>query len=120
LLRFSLNCLGPDGKEHPVAFASKGLNQTEQRWPTYEGEMWAIVWGIDKFRQYLDNGHEFLLRTDHKPLLFLQTVKNPSRKVAGWLTKLQGFQFKVEHREGKAHSNADGLSRARSLNFPVV
>lgn len=113
-----LSQVGTDGKEHPIAYASKGLNRTEQRWPTYEGEMWAIVWGIDKFRQYLDNGHEFLLRTDHKPLLSLQTVKNPSRKVASWLTKLQGFRFKVEYREGKAHSNADGLSRARSLNIP--
>jgi hypothetical protein len=90
----------------------------EQRWPTYEGEMFAIVWGIDKFRQYLDNGHEFLLRTDHKPLLTLQRITNPSRKVAGWLTKLQGFRFQVEYREGCKHSNADGLSRARSLNFP--
>jgi hypothetical protein len=26
-----------------MAFESKKLNKTEQRWPTYEKEMWAII-----------------------------------------------------------------------------
>jgi hypothetical protein len=114
-----LSQVGSDGLEHPVAYASRGLNSAERKRPTYEGELLAIVWAVEKFRQYLDNNLGFKLRTDHKPLQYLQTVKNPSRKVAGWLTKLQGFRFTVEHREGVKHSNADGLSRARSLNFPA-
>jgi hypothetical protein len=108
---------GEDGKEHVVSYASKGLSKTAQRWPSYEGEMFAVVWAIDKFRQYLDNGMEFLLRTDHKPLLTLTTTTNPTRKVAGWITKLQGYRFQVQYREGKSHSNVDGLSRARSSNI---
>lgn len=110
-----LSQIGSDGLEHPVAFASKGLNKTEQRWPTIEGELFAIVWAIDKFRQYLDNGLKFLLRTDHKPLQYLHSMKNPSRRVAGWIDKLQGFNFTIQHRDGKKHGNADGLSRARNL-----
>jgi hypothetical protein len=108
---------GDDGLEHVVAYASKSLSKAAQKWPPYEGEMFAVVWGIDKFRQYLDNGLEFLLRTDHKPLLSLPTTANPTRKVAGWITKLQGYRFKVQYRKGKSHSNVDGLSRARSANL---
>lgn len=108
---------GDDGLEHVIAYASKSLNKAAQKWPPYEGEMFAVVWSIDKFRQYLDNGLEFLLRTDHKPLLSLPTTANPTRKVAGWITKLQGYRFKVQYRQGKSHSNADGLSRARSANL---
>jgi hypothetical protein len=112
-----LSQVGDDGLEHVIAYASKGLSKAAQRWPPYEGEMFAVVWGIDKFRHYLDNGLEFLLRTDHKPLLSLPTTANPTRKVAGWITKLQGYRYKVQYRQGKSHSNADGLSRARSANF---
>lgn len=111
---------GEDGKEHVISYASKGLSKTAQRWPSYEGEMFAVVWAMDKFRQYLDNGKEFLLRTDHKPLLTLTTTTNPTRKVAGWITKLQGYRFQIQYREGKSHSNVDGLSRARSNNIPGV
>jgi hypothetical protein len=113
-----LSQVGEDGLEHVVAYASKGLNKAAQKWPPYEGEMYAVVWSVGKFRQYLDNGLEFLLRTDHRPLLTLPTTANPTRKVAGWITKLQGYRFKVQYREGAKHSNADGLSRARSANIP--
>jgi hypothetical protein len=106
-----------EGREHPVAYASKGLTKAEQKWSTYEGELFAIIWGIEYFRQYLDNGRNFLLRTDHKPLQTIQNTKNPSRKLAGWITKLQGYQFMVEYREGKKHANADGLSRARASHL---
>jgi hypothetical protein len=113
-----LSQLDDKGKEHPIAYASKGLNKVEQRWPAYEGELFALQWGIDKFRQYLDNGLEFTVRTDHKPLATLLNLKEPNKKVAGWIMKLQGYTFKIVYREGKSHLNADGLSRARSLNFP--
>jgi hypothetical protein len=112
-----LSQVGDDGLEHVIAYASKGLSKAAQKWPPYEGEMFAVVWGVDKFRHYLDNGMEFLLRTDHKSLLALPSTANPTRKVAAWINKLQGYRYKVQYRPGKSHSNADGLSRARSSNF---
>ncbi len=30
-----------DGR--PVAFESKKLNETEQRWPTHKKEMWVVI-----------------------------------------------------------------------------
>jgi len=38
-------------------------------------------------------------------------LKNPEGQVARWLEALASYDMKIEHRPGKAHQNADGLSQ---------
>lgn len=106
-----LSQVGEDGKEHPVAYASKSLDKAQLNYSATEGECFGIVWGIEHFRQYLDSGIPFTLRTDHEPLKYLWQLKEPKGRLARWVMRLQGYRFKVEHRAGKQHGNADGLSR---------
>uniref|UniRef100_A0A5S6Q0L9 Integrase_H2C2 domain-containing protein n=1 Tax=Trichuris muris TaxID=70415 RepID=A0A5S6Q0L9_TRIMR len=54
---------------------------------------------------------EFTLRTDHGSLRWLQSFRDPDGQWARWQEKLQRFRFKIVHRPGKQHSNAEGLSR---------
>ena len=65
---------------------------------------------VNHFRPYL-YGQEFHLRTDFASLLWLYKHTEPSHRVARWLESLPEFQFKLEHRAGAKHGNADGLSR---------
>ncbi|KAL8272791.1 hypothetical protein Esti_003265 [Eimeria stiedai] len=37
------------GREHPIAFASRLLRPNESRWPTMELEAYAVVWALDAF-----------------------------------------------------------------------
>ena len=37
--------------------------------------------------------------------------KDPEGQVAGWLEALTEYDFKIKHRSGKKHQNADALSR---------
>ena len=37
--------------------------------------------------------------------------KNPEGQIARWLEILSSYDMKIEHRDGKSHKNADGLSR---------
>jgi len=39
--------------KHPVAFASKKLLPREQNYSTIERKALAIVWGVQKFQNYL-------------------------------------------------------------------
>ena len=52
----------------PVAFASRTLSKTEQRYATIEKECLAIVFGCERFNQYLARREKILVQTDHKPL----------------------------------------------------
>jgi len=53
----------------------------------------------------------FRLGTDHASLIWLCKRAEPSSQVARWLEILAEFSYRIEHRPGKKHGNADGLSR---------
>ena len=57
----------------PVAYASRKLLPREQQYAVIERECLAIVWGINKFQIYLE-AKEFVLETDHQPLLYTFSV----------------------------------------------
>ena len=61
---------GEDGMKHPIGFASKKLLPRETRYSTIERECYAIVWGIQRFQEFL-YGKPFFLETDHQPLQYL-------------------------------------------------
>jgi len=65
---------------------------------------------VKHFRPYL-YGRRFWLRTDHASLIWLCKRAEPSSQVARWLKILAEFSYLIEHRPGKKHGNADGLSR---------
>ncbi|KHJ39924.1 hypothetical protein D918_10031 [Trichuris suis] len=69
----------------------------------------AVVTFIQHFMPYLQDA--FVLRTDHGSLQWLQSFKDADGQWARWQHKLQRFRFKITHRPGKRHGNADSLSR---------
>jgi hypothetical protein len=71
---------GPIGKDLPIAYASRTLNNAERNCPTVERELLAIVWGCKHFRQYL-YGRKFTIVTDHRPLTWMFSVKGPSSRL---------------------------------------
>lgn len=99
-----------DGAERVIAYASRQLTKTERQQPTTEKEALAMIWSIKQFRQYLF-GHKFVLITDHQPLKWLKSLKDPPPKLARWVMTLQQYDFEVEYRAGKNHVNADTMSR---------
>lgn len=59
----------------PVEFASLTLTDTQARYAHIEKEMLAIVFGVERFRQYIYGRSDVTVYTDHKPLEFvLQAV----------------------------------------------
>lgn len=105
----------PDGTEKPIAYASKTLNSSQRAYAQIEREALAIIFGIEKFHQYLF-GRRFTLLTDHKAL---SIIFSPSRaipqtaaaRLQRWAIKLSAFSYDVKYRNTKFHANCDGLSR---------
>ena len=105
-----LSQMQEDGSEKVIAYASRLLGKHEKRYCVTRRELLAVVHFIHLFRPYL-LGKEFILRTDHGSLTWLTNFREPEGQLARWLERLQEYNFKVIHRRGKKHSNADALSR---------
>ncbi|VUZ49358.1 unnamed protein product [Hymenolepis diminuta] len=60
---------------------------------------------------YLLGPREFILRTDHKALTWLCSFKDPEGLIGRWQEILAEYHYKLEHRPGTKHGNADAMSR---------
>lgn len=94
----------------PIAYASRPLNSSEINYPTIEKELLAIVWSVKYFRPYL-YGRHFTIKTDHKPLVYLFGMKDPSSRLMKFRLTLEEYDFKIEYVKGKENVGADALSR---------
>jgi len=72
----------------------------------------SIVWGTKYFRSYLF-GRPFEIFSDHKPLVWLNNIKEPNMKVQRWKIKLNEFDYKIKYLPGKENHVADALSRTK-------
>lgn len=98
------------GQERVLSYFSKVLSKPERNYCVTRRELLAVVKSVEHFYQYL-YGRKFLIRTDHSALKWLMQFKNPEGQIARWIERLQEYDFRIEHRAGVSHRNADSLSR---------
>lgn len=99
-----------DGREVVICYGSRVLSNSEKNYCVTRKEMLAVVYSIKQFKHYLLR-REFLLRTDHGSLVWLHKMKEPEGQMARWLEQLGPYTFKIQHRSGRQHGNADAMSR---------
>lgn len=99
-----------NGQELPIAYASRMFTKGESHKPTILKELTAIHWAIKYFRCYL-YGQKFLVKTDHRPLVYLFSMKDPSSKLTRIRLDLEDFDFDIEYIKGTDNVGADALSR---------
>ena len=108
------------GFEQVIAYASRALTKQERKYATTKKELLSMVPFIKHFKHYL-LGKEFVLRTDHNSLRWLHNFQGLEGQLARWVEQLASFQYKIVHRPGRGHTNADALSRLPAyLSTPVV
>lgn len=103
---------GRIGSDKPIAFASRTLNKSEEKYSAIEKELLAIVWACRYFRPYL-YGRKFTLYTDHKPLTYGLNLKDTNNRLVHWRLALSEFDYEICYRPGKQNQVADSLSRIR-------
>ena len=103
-----------DGDWRPVAFASRALSATEQRYAPIEKESLGFTWACEKFAEYV-LGMTFHVETDHKPLVSLLGYKNLdelSSRIQRMQMRLIRFSYTISHVPEKDLVIPDPLSRA--------
>jgi hypothetical protein len=99
---------------HPIAYISRILNMQQQSLSTYEKELLAVVFAVQRWRHYLLNRH-FLVRTDHYSLKYILDQRWTTDFQQKWLGKLMEFDFSIEYRKGQDNVVADALSRIEEV-----
>lgn len=107
----------------PVAYASKALTETQQRYAQIEKELLAIVFGCHRFKQYI-YGKKVVVETDHKPLesIFKKQLDKTPLRLQRLLINSQNFDIEVKYVPGAKLYVADALSRSSyvDLNFNII
>jgi transposase InsO family protein len=105
----------------PIAYASKALTPTEERYAQIEKEMLAIVFSMDKFRQYTYGQHTTVY-SDHKPLeaILKKPLYKAPKRLQRMMIRLQDYDITVVYCKGKEMYLADTLSRAHPPTTAVT
>ena len=103
------------GQERPIAFASRTLSFSERNYSQIEKEALSIIFGVTRFHLYL-YGRNFLLLTDHRPLITILGPKTGIPPIAAmrmqrWAAVLSAYTYNIEYRRSEEHANADAMSR---------
>ena len=105
-----------------MAYASRTLNKTEHLYAQIEKECLAVVFAVTRFHQYL-YGNQFLLETDHNPLVSIigkELSKMPAR-IQRMMLKIQAYpELTLKYTPGSKLLIADTLSRAPEGNSMVT
>ena len=108
-----------DGVEYVVQYVSHQLSTTQRRWATIEKEAYAVVYALQKLRPYL-YGAEFVVYTDHKPLLCLFSKNMANTKIQRWAILLAECGATIKYRPGHNNIRADMLSRLAPAPVAVI
>ena len=105
-----------DGRYHPITYASRVMNETEQRYHSNKQEFLALKWAVtEQFHEYLSpygkNRNEFVVCTDNNPLTYIFSSANPDTAGQHWVAHLASYNFSVEYQKGKDNTVADFLSQ---------
>ena len=105
-----------DGWYHPIAYASRVMNETEQRYHSNKQEFLALKWAVtEQFHEYLSpygkNRNEFVVHTDNNPLTYIFLSANLDATGQHWVAQLASYNFSLEYQKSKDNTVANFLSQ---------
>ena len=100
-----------NGKDQPIAFASKSLTDTETRYTNIERELLVIIFACQHFSTYL-LGRSFIAESDYKPLemIAMKNLTNVPPHLQRMLLELQKHNITIKYHPGAQMQLADSLS----------
>lgn len=102
-------CQMEDNKPYVVYYASKTLNDAQKNYTTTEKELLAVVFALDKFRNYLLRT-SIIIFTDYLALKYLLNKKDAKARLIRWILLLQEFNVQIKDKQGVDNVVVDHLS----------
>ena len=98
--------------DKPIAYASRALTPTQQRYAQIEKETLAIFFGCQKFHHYI-YGRHVEVESDHKPHenIFGKPLNEALPRIQRFVLQFQKYEITVKYKPGKSMYVSDTLSR---------
>ncbi|MBW0483288.1 hypothetical protein O181_023003 [Austropuccinia psidii MF-1] len=95
-----------------ICYISRKLRDSEARYGTTQSECLCLVWALEKLHYYLE-GTVFEVYTYCTAFKSLLNMKTTNRHMLRWKIAIQEYRgnMTIIYKEGKSHTNSDGLSR---------
>jgi hypothetical protein len=102
-----------------IAFFSHQIAPRHSKLAAYERELIGLVQAVWHWRAYLW-GRAFMVKMDHYSLKYPLDQRLATIPQHQWVSKLMGFDFRVEYKPGKSNMVADALSRRETEEGQLV
>lgn len=120
-----------DGHERVLAYGHKTFTKSQRNYCTTMRELCALAHFVFKYRKMVWGCHT-IVRTDHQALIWLKKYHASESMLEHWYSvleealeldfdahsTLETIKWSVQHRAGRAHANADALSRVKKKQKP--
>ena len=100
-----------------VAYDSRMLDETQQRYSAQERELLAIVRALQQWREWVE-GLSITIRTDHQSLTLIRTKRELPARIIRFLSIIEHFNPVIIYRLGSSNHVPDWLSRPPQV-FPI-
>ena len=100
----------------PLAYYSQALKGKNLFLSTYEKVLLALVLSVKKWRPYLF-ATIFTIKTDQQSLKHILEQKVGTPMQQKWISKLLGYHFVVEYKQGKENKVTDAFSRKEDTDL---
>jgi hypothetical protein len=96
------------------------LRRHEEKYPTHDLELAAVVMALRTWRHYL-LGNVVHIYMDHKSLKYIFTKPNLNMRQRIWLELIKEYELEVHYHPGKVYVVANMLSQKAHYNYlPAV
>ncbi|KAI0998222.1 hypothetical protein K3495_g9972 [Podosphaera aphanis] len=98
---------------HPVAYFSRKLNPTQQRYSAQERELLCILQSLQHWRHWVEGGDVTII-TDRESLKYIRSKTEQPSRILRFLDSIEHYGIRILYRKGKANLLADYLSRPQT------
>jgi len=102
---------------HPIAFMSRKLSKAEKNYSMNKREGLAMVYALQKFRNYLLGG-DFKIYTNHSTLKYLVNKPVLRGKICRWFLLFQEYEFEVIVKPGRLNVGPNHMLRIKTREEP--
>jgi hypothetical protein len=98
-----------------LSYASRQLRKHEDKYPTHDLELAAMVHALKIWRHYLIR-HHCEIYSDQKSLKYIFTQNDLNLRQCRWLELIKDYDLGINYHPGKVNVAADALSRKKYCN----